>query len=902
MFVFFEVKPVALFMVLACGILCWTDHETVSARQPSYFDSFQRFSLENGLTVLIKPMPGKRVATLQYWILVGSADETESERGISHLIEHMAFKGTRNRGVGETAKEVEALGGEIDANVNRDRTVFSVTVPSEAAIEGLEILSDAVLNPVTDPRELEKEKEVVIEEIRQMRDRTSRRSSGLLFETAFTRSRYRYPVAGSEETVKGFTPEDIGTFRKKWYVAKNIFLLIVGDVEPVAMRVHIETLAGELPPGSFARPPRPSEPTLGGPRSALVRDSAIGEARMHLAFHIPPMKHSDIPALDVAAAILGESSSSRLVDRLREMEASVNAISVESITLRERGLFVISARLDAGNLVRATRSVAEELRRLGDETPPEDELERAKISVETGHAYAKETVDGLADRLGACEVRLGKAENEAQYLNEIAKTTPGDISQAVRRYFHVSNAILAVMVPEDELPELGMQQLVDVVRSLLPSGDPRGSDGSLPNVVAKTLPNGIRVVLQSDESNTLASFRIGCLGGKRFETHETNGIMNLLSRVLTKGTKELDAQAIDREIARNGGTLRGFSGYESFGISSTFLGRYVNEGLQLLVDIYQNASIPSDRLETERRRVLSEIKTASNRPFSHGRTILNETLFSGHPSGYTRLGTVRTVSALTRNDLIRELKRLMVPQNTVIVGVGDFDAKKTMNRISKLFGNIPASSWDMPLVPPQKPITRLKKRTVKVAKKNAYLMIGFRGTTYRHEDRYPLEVLTRIFSLQGGRLFSELRDRQPLAYSMSCLFRPGLEPGPFFFYVSCSPGKIDRATKVLFREIDRVRTTLPSEAEILRAKTNLIGTHFISLQSCWSRAEAMVLNELYGLRYDYEPQWAKKISEVTPAQVFEAARKYLDPERCAVVRLIPDHKFAHAGQNSWQLL
>ena len=156
-------------------------------------NTLTRFTLPNGLDVLIKQDPSRKVATIQMWVLVGSADENEKQLGISHLIEHMAFKGTERRGVGQIASEVEGLGGNTNAYTSWDRTVFYVTVPSDKVLQGIDIITDAVLNPVIDPVELEKEKKVVLEEILEGEERPARKVSKLIFNTAYTSHPYKYP-------------------------------------------------------------------------------------------------------------------------------------------------------------------------------------------------------------------------------------------------------------------------------------------------------------------------------------------------------------------------------------------------------------------------------------------------------------------------------------------------------------------------------------------------------------------------------------------------------------------------------------------------------------------------------------------------------------------------------------
>lgn len=318
-------------------------------------NNLNHFVLPNGLDVFVKEDHARKVATIQLWVKVGSADEEASERGISHLIEHMAFKGTERRGVGQIASEVEALGGDTNVYTSWDETVFHVTVPSTAIGQGMDILIDVVLHPTIDKNELEREKQVVIEEILEGEERPERKASKVLFQTAYVKSPYQYPIIGYKEIVEKTSRDDILAFRKKWYVPENMFLLVVGDVDPDKVRDEAARLTADLKATGFFRPPRAAEPTQKEVRAALLRDRNARETRLNMAFHIPSMQGNDVNALDLVGDLLGSRESSRLIQVLKKEKQLVNSISAYSLTPKEPGLMVVSATLDAKNLEAATR-------------------------------------------------------------------------------------------------------------------------------------------------------------------------------------------------------------------------------------------------------------------------------------------------------------------------------------------------------------------------------------------------------------------------------------------------------------------------------------------------------------------------------------------------------------------
>src|SRR3954465_14724057 len=239
---------------------------TRSARPPM---NAVRYQLPNGLTVVLQENHAAKVVAFQSWVAVGSADEPPDLAGIAHVFEHMLFEGTARRGVGQIAHEVEAAGGEINAWTSFDQTVYHLVLASRFFDTGLDILADALQNSSFDPRELERELKVVLEEVKQGEDNPSRVATQALFGAAFTRHPYRRPVIGYTKTVKSFTRERLLDFFHRWYVANNVTLVVVGDFDSKRAQAAIAEAFGGMASRPLARPER-KEPTQKGARAKVV--------------------------------------------------------------------------------------------------------------------------------------------------------------------------------------------------------------------------------------------------------------------------------------------------------------------------------------------------------------------------------------------------------------------------------------------------------------------------------------------------------------------------------------------------------------------------------------------------------------------------------------------------------
>jgi zinc protease len=872
----------ALTLILALAVIPTVHLATaVAADGPS-----THFVLPNGLKVFVKEDHSRKLAAVQMWVLVGSA--YDSERGMSHLIEHMAFKGTRKRGVGQIDREVQEIGGQMNAYTSWDETVYHIVVPSSATSQAIDIITDAVFRPAIDPDELQKEKEVVIEENLYEKDRPEHVASEQLFMTAYTRSPYRFPIIGTRESFRKVDRKAVLEFRKKWYVPENMFLIVVGDVDPDSVRKDVEHLASDVKPKGFFRPPLPQEPPQDRIRTAVAGDRNATETRLDVAFHTPSRKSNDVNALDLAADILGGREGSRLVRRLKRERNIVNDVSVSIETPREAGLFIISANLEASNLQDATRGIMEELGRLAGTPPSEEELELAKIHVEAQHVYARETVEGRADSMGTYQSLLQDTEYEKKYLALNSAVTPQLVSAAVRKYLMPPNLTLSVLLPEGEATDFRVEQLEKIAQTFAPVTETGAAGVSVPaRPVFRQLSNGMKVVLVPDNSNPVISFRIACLGGMRFENEETQGIMNFISRVFDKGAGSMTDTDISHKVDSMGGSLEGFSGNDTFGLAASFFDRYWEQGLELLFQLYSNPTFPPDKVKRERDLIVNDIKTEPDEPMEYLITVLNQTLSPRVPYGFDKLGTPQTVASFTPDDLRRTYQRFAVPSNTVITAVGQMNPEKLSERLEQLFGAIPAKTLEIPAIPPQEPLEKVRETVLQIPRAKAHIAIGFRATTVSQPDRFPLDVLNHVLGHEG-RLFRELRDKESLAFDVTSFFRPGIEPGVFGLYMACDAPKADRAYEGLLKQITLIRSAKVSDAELKRAVNDLIGKHAIGLQSSWDRAEDIALNTLYGLGHDYNPVYIKRIREVTAEDVLRVARKYLDPERCAVVKILPE--------------
>src|SRR4051812_15670799 len=293
---------------------------------PSIPPGVKLTSLENGLTIIVREDHSAPVVSVQAWCMSGSIHEGKwLGAGLSHVLEHMLFKGTTTRPGSRIDQEVQEAGGYMNAYTSFDRTVYHIDVPNTGARVAIDILCDIMQHATLPSDELEKEKQVIVREMDMNLDDPGRRASRRLFETAYTRSPYRFTIIGYPDIFHEVKPEDIQAYYREKYAPNNVFYVIVGDLKAQDAVEQIRSAYAKAK--ARAMPPMvlPVEPKQTAARE-IIEEAPIELAHFHFAWHIPELSHPDVPVLDVLAAVLGNGRSSRLFQEVREKQALVHSV------------------------------------------------------------------------------------------------------------------------------------------------------------------------------------------------------------------------------------------------------------------------------------------------------------------------------------------------------------------------------------------------------------------------------------------------------------------------------------------------------------------------------------------------------------------------------------------------
>ncbi len=849
-----------------------------------------KYRLDNGLTVLLEENHSAPVVAVNVWVKVGSACEEEGEYGLAHVHEHMVFKGTEKRGVGEIARVIEGDGGDINAYTSFDETVYYVVIASRFLDTALDVLSDSMENSKFDPNELNKELEVVLEEIRRGEDTPSRKLSERLFSEAYTVHPYGRPVIGSNQSVRSFTRDRVVTFYRKWYSPSNMVLVLVGDFDARKVIPKIQETFGAIKASPIPRCRVPEEPAQKEIKS-FVFDKNIQEGYFSLAFHTPSVEHEDAPVLDVISNILGGGESSRFYRGVKEEKGLVSNIYAYSFTPKYSGLFNVGGTLDPDKARDALSEVIKETYRLKYGPVSFEELSRAKVNIESDSIYAKETMQGQAQKLGYYEVEAGDYSLETDYLQKISQVTQEDIIRVARRYFNNTNLTAGFLMPTGNVTinDNEIAEIADFSGKAIEKELSQLSFEGDSNVKKLVLDNGITLLIKENHSVPLFAARAAFLGGVRFEDKGSNGVFNFISDMLTRGTSERSAEDIAREIESIAGSVKGFSGRNSFGVTVEALSRNFDQAMDILADVILHPSFIPEEIERARRDILSDINREGDNPLRVTINLFLTTLYREHPYGLNVLGTKETVTKITRDDLTRFYKKYAHPENLVIALVGDVNEKDVLRTIEKYFGSLKKGGFLAPKVKAEPAPDKIRTDELKQKDKaQTHIIIGFQAPTLRDPDQYPFEVLNAILAGQGGRLFTELRDKRSLAYSVTSFLNFGLEPGFFGVYIGSSPEKESQAIQGIKEQLAILLKDGITDDELKRAKNYLVGNFEIGLQQSSSQAAKIAFDELYGIGWEEYIRYPEEIYSVTKEDVMRVARKYIDLDKYTLVVVTPE--------------
>lgn len=851
--------------------------------------------LDNGLEVVLKPNHFSQTVAIQLWVKVGSLDETEHNRGAAHFLEHMLFKGTKKRGVGEIAALVEECGGEINAYTTFDHTVIHLTLGSTHLSLGIDLLADVFGDSQILEAEFAKEKEVIIEEILRSQDSPGATVGRKVFSLAFEGTEAARPIFGTLDSVKNLKKEDVTKFYKHWYVPSNAILVVVGALEVNSTLDLIRKTFGTMPSRSTVRRGRTeidrSNQSGRNNGQVSVIKGDFQQPRVELVFAGPSLGHFDTVALDLAAFALGTGELSRLNRKVRDELGLVQSIGASLYAPAFGGLFEVSAFVKEEQLLDAIEAILREVIKIRDIEPMTiDELSRARANISADRILRDETVDGEARSIGFGMLTRHKMLFDQVYSTLVESMPLVAITGAIRRWLIPETVTVVVLVNRSsKVSEIDVIQTLRKVNENpairdhpVRTDSPKKSQN--PTEKVSTLSDyeiipGLRLVYKHHPESQIFSLTAATEGGLRGETDKNAGLFNAMAAMLATATTVDDHESFVNKIEGVGANMEGFSGKDSLGVQLQCLPENMPEMISLLKDAILYPEFPKEQWLTISREIFQSIETQEDSPAGFCLRKIQEFIYQQHPYRYPIMGTKESVLGFNESQLKQEFVKYRDQGPWVIAAVGPMEANQMVHLLREIF-----AEWrlkpEMRTFPGDRAchlMEKLPRQAIKFTKdrEQTHIGFGFKGIPWGDSDRYALDVLTNILGGHSGRLFQALREKESLAYTVSPILSYGKVMGIIASYVATSPEKAEKALASLKSQVLELRDIAPHQDEVTRAKNYIIGSHEMSLQRGDAQSSSMALMEIYGYGYRDHLSYPEEIRKITADDVLRVGARLL---------------------------
>jgi zinc protease len=843
--------------------------------------------LPNGLTLVLRPDHSAALASVQVWVKTGSIHEGANlGAGLSHYLEHMLFKGTERRAGREISATVQAHGGYINAYTTFDHTVYYIDLPSEHMEVAVDVLADAVLHSQLPADESAKEKEVILREIAMTQDDPDGRLWETLFTTAFREHPYRQPIIGHRDVFAALSHDDLVAYYRARYVPENLTVVIVGDIDLAGARTAIERHFGAARRTGVAPVLVPAEPLQLAPRESRRRED-VELTRAVLAWPIPGLTHPDAPVLDLLSMALGHGDSSVLWQDIREKSRLVHTIDASSWNPGSTGLFCIAFTCEPAKRAAAEAAIGRSLARCLSRGFTAGQVRKAVRQLVVGEINTRKTMSGQASRLGVAEVVVGDLGYSRAYFERLRGITLADLRRVLREWLVPARRTAVSIDPIDSIAPAARRSPAKrdegepiAAEETSPSSLPlrRALGAVIPDFTETKLPNGARLLLQTDRRLPNLHLRLAMLGGPAYEDEGRRGATALLATMLTKDAGCRSAAQVAQFIEEVGGSFYPFSGNLSLGVAAEVLPPDAGRALAVLSDAVLQPVFAPATFAIERAAQLASLQQDADDVVTFARKLLRRKFFGPHALALDAQGDETGVQALTPADLAGLHRRLSVGSNVVLAVAGDIP-RELIPALKAFLARLPAGQLADPAGAgaakagrrlPAHPGDFLENQP----REQAVVLQAFPAPRLHAADFYAGDVADELFSGMASRLFERVREEKGLAYFVRSSRVIGRDAGMFCFFAGTQPGRESEVLAEIDAEIERVRSDGVEEIEWRRCQTRLKAARRQGLQTNSARAMQAALEVLQGRTPNEWKEYDARIEAVSREDLGEFARRY----------------------------
>ena len=873
--------------------------------------------LANGLTILTKEDHAAPVAYFSVYYKVGSRDEISGTTGLSHILEHMMFKGTKDLPPGSISALFQRNGGEINAQTGQDFTYYHELIAGDRLELAVRIEADRMENSLFDPEQLKHEMTVVRSELEgDFNDAGYQLYDINFLPAAFVAHPYHWPTLGWRSDVEAVANnrQVIYDYYRNHYMPNNAVVVIVGDFDTKAAVGLCQKYFGVYGSGHLVTHHITPEPPQNGERRTVLKRPGT-EGEVLIGYHVPGIGTEDHYTLDVISQILSGGRSARLYQALVDTGLASGANGGDP-DMKDPFLFTIDANDRAGvDNDTVEKALEAELEKLKTSPVTARELQTAFNQIDASFTFQNDTVSAQGDQIGQYAA-IGDYHYLDTYLQRIHKITPAEIQAVAQKYFTQDNRTVALFEPQPLPPGAvpGSTRVVDNFGAVAPVTSPtqkatlaeldkkfNTTTLSLGKPIRPTkvvLPNGLTVIVEENHSNHTVAMTGYLKAGALHDPDGKWGLASITASLLERGTTTKSALELARQLESVGANVGIGADTDSVDIGGGCLTKNFSLTLSTLADELLNPSFPPAELEKVRGETLSGLEQSrQDAGGTGGAGALASIAFAqalypqGHPYWAPSIDqSEAAIKSLTVSDLSDFYKTYYRPDTMVLVIVGDVKTADALSEVKSDFGDwakpaTPPASEAIPDVPLASSAPQPQNIVIPGTDQTSILW-GFQGGLKRTDkDFYATTLMNFVLGGSGlsARLGLTLRDRDGLCYTTYSDFDGSTGAGPFSVFVGSNPQNARRAIHELKGVVQRMHDDGPTAQELTEAKAYLTGVYPIRLEDNSGVAEQLMIAQMYGLGSDYIQKHASYYEKVTLAQVKQAARQHLHPDKAVLI-------------------
>ena len=877
-------KSLPLVMALA-GVLGTT--ASLAADKPVVDIPFERFTLDNGLTVIVHEDRKAPIVAVNVWYHVGSKDEKPGKTGFAHLFEHLMFNGTENYNDEYFGPFEKAGATDQNGTTNTDRTNYFQNVPTTALDMALWMESDRMghLLGAVNQAKLDEQRGVVQNEKRQGENQPYGRAFEWILKGAFPVGHpYSWTVIGSMEDLNAAKLEDVHEWFKQYYGTANAVVVLAGDIDVKTAKEKMQKYFGDIQSG----PPLVKREAWLAKRTESTRDvmfDRVPQTRIYKIWNVPQFGTEAADHLDLASAVLGGGKNSRLFKTLVYDKQIATNVTVFNWSMELAGLFVVQIDVAPGKDAAEAEKLADaELAKFLKDGPNKSELERVKASTEAGFVRGIERIGGFggkSDVLAQYQVFLGDAGKFKDSLQETLSATEKEVHAAAKQWLSNGDHTLEIRpFPTYSVAKEGAD------RSKLPEVNST-PDLSFPALQRGELKNGLKVVLAERKAIPVINFELQFDAGYAADQGGKLGTASFTMTMIDEGTKKRTALEISEEAERLGANIGAGAGLDTATVTLSALKKNLDNSLALYADIVRNPSFANDEIERNRARWIAGIAREKAQPVQMALRTLPPLLYgAGHAYAipFTGSGTEASIASLTRDDLVSFHQNWLRPDNATLIVVGDTTLAEVMPKLEKAFGDWKAPATAKPSKNVATVAHQTKARVFLIDKPGAVQSVIIAGQVMPPTNVENNPALYTMNDILGGqfsaRLNMNLRENKSWAYGAYAQFPGARGQRPYFAYAPVQTDRTADSIKEVIKEYREYLSSRPATAEELQKSVlNTVRSMPGEYETMAAVQGAVSGIVQYGRPDNYVETIKPKYEALKVADIQAAAKAELKPEQ-----------------------